>query len=116
MKKFSFKKKFRLLSSQQYKNVFKHSYIVKFKEIFIFSRKNNVKYSRLGISIAKKNIKKANKRNYFKRVIREFFRINKENFCKMDFVVNIKRQDIKSHKFFLKRLSFLWYKNFFKPK
>lgn len=41
--------------------------------IFIFHKKNNLKETRLGISISKK-IGKANVRNRYKRLIRECFR------------------------------------------
>ncbi|CAL4317559.1 ribonuclease P protein component [Buchnera aphidicola] len=116
MKQFSFKKKFRLLNKNQYKNVFRNSYVVRFQEILIFGHKNDRKYSRLGISISKKNIKKSYKRNYLKRIIREFFRMNKEKFFRMDFVVCIKKQFSQTNKIFLKKLEFLWFKYFLKKR
>jgi ribonuclease P protein component len=112
---FSFKKKFRLLSKKQYQDVFRNSYAAKFQEIVILGRKNNMKYPRLGISISKKNIKKSYQRNYFKRAIREFFRINKKKFFAMDFVIIVKKNFLFKKKF-LKKLKILWFRNFFNKK
>lgn len=45
---------------------------------------------RLGLVVSKKAAKRANKRNYMKRVIREWFRCNKHRLPPKDFVVRVK--------------------------
>lgn len=49
--------------------------------------RNNFHQARLGISISKKKIKKATKRNRIKRIIREAFRYNKNELQGMDIIV-----------------------------
>ncbi|CAL4317657.1 Ribonuclease P protein component [Buchnera aphidicola (Periphyllus testudinaceus)] len=114
MIKFFFKKKFRLLNSIQYKYVFKNPYKVQFKKILILGKKNKMKYPRLGISISKKNVKKSVDRNYIKRLIREFFRIYRNKFFMMDFIVIVKKKIYKNKKkIFLNKLKYLWSRYFF---
>ena len=47
--------------------------------------------SRLGLAISKKICKRAVDRNLFKRIARETFRQNRDNFALLDFVVMIKK-------------------------
>ncbi|WP_367677542.1 ribonuclease P protein component [Buchnera aphidicola] len=113
--KFSFNKRLRLLNTLQYKIVFRCGYQVKFQEIVIFGKINNMKFPRLGISISKKCIKKAYQRNYLKRLIREFFRLYQNNFILMDFVVVVKKKTSKNdRKLFLRKLKFAWSRYFLK--
>ncbi|NIH16791.1 MAG: ribonuclease P protein component [Buchnera aphidicola (Periphyllus lyropictus)] len=112
--KFSFKKKLKLLTSLQYKNVFKNSYQVRFKKIIILGCKNYINYPRLGISIKKKDVKKSYQRNYLKRLIREFFRLHKENFLLMDFIVIVKKKFSRlENRIFLRNLKYLWSRYYF---
>lgn len=46
--------------------------------------------ARLGLVVSKKAAKRANKRNYMKRVIREWFRCNRHRLPPKDFVVRVK--------------------------
>ncbi|WP_343189958.1 ribonuclease P protein component [Buchnera aphidicola] len=112
-KKFSFKKKYRLLKNYQFYFVFKKSYKVFNKKFLILSRKNNYYYPRLGIRISSSIIKFSNKRNVVKRLIRESFRYNINKLFYMDFVVIIKDNvsDIKNF-YLLKSLNILWSRHF----
>ncbi len=49
------------------------------------------KVARLGLAVAKKNIKLAVKRNKFKRIVRESFRLHKVQLAGLDIVVLAKR-------------------------
>ncbi|WP_343183560.1 ribonuclease P protein component [Buchnera aphidicola] len=114
MIKFSFKKKFRLIKSLEYKFVLKDAYKIQFHEIIILGRINQINNPRLGISISKKNVKKSSNRNYIKRLIREFFRLYQNNFLLMDFIVIVKKKILKFEKnIFLKKLQYLWSRYFF---
>lgn len=48
-------------------------------------------HPRLGLVVGKKAAKRANARNYMKRVIREWFRCGKAGLAPADFVVRVRR-------------------------
>lgn len=89
-----FTKRSRLLKSINFKYVFKKYYIQKSVEFIILGRPNLLGYPRLGISIARKNIKYAYKRNTIKRLIRETFRLLQHKLTSMDFIVIVKKNII----------------------
>ncbi len=71
----SFSKDCRLLTPNDYKAVFdKPDLRLGSKELLILVKKNEREKSRLGLVIAKKQIRMANRRNRVKRIIRESFR------------------------------------------
>ena len=99
-----FRKRERIKKKQEFKIIIQEGNFLKFKYYNFFFKKNNLKFSRLGI-IVKKYIGCAVIRNYEKRLIREFFRSSK-NLLKdsIDFIVFIKQ---KEKSFFKKREDFL---------
>lgn len=80
--RFKFRKYERLRKEKDFENVFKNGKKRVSDKFIIYFIKNNLLYSRLGISI-KRKIGKANKRNRIKRLIREYFRLNKHKFNDM---------------------------------
>ena len=75
MAQFSFTKATRLLTPHDYKQVFAAApFRVSSKELLILARSNQFGHARLGIVVAKKNVKLATARNRIKRVTRETFR------------------------------------------
>ena len=54
------------------------------------SADNRLGYARLGLVVGKKAAKRANRRNYMKRVIREWFRLHKSTLPPQDFVVRVR--------------------------
>lgn len=52
---------------------------------------NDLGYARLGLVVAKKNAKRANKRNYMKRVLREWFRLHRHQLGGEDVVVRVRQ-------------------------
>ena len=84
----SFEKSKRLLTAADYKPVFdKAEFKVSSKEVLILARPNRQSHPRLGLVIAKKNVRLANRRNRVKRIIRESFRLNQANIPASDIVV-----------------------------
>ncbi|MDE5285840.1 MAG: ribonuclease P protein component, partial [Buchnera aphidicola] len=63
-------------------------------EICILGRLNLLEHPRLGLSISRKNIRHAYKRNIIKRLIRETFRLIQNKLIAMDFVVIAKKNII----------------------
>ncbi len=84
---FSFQAKLRLNSSVDYKNVFAKPVKSSDKYFTVLARSNNTNFARIGLAIAKKYVKKANRRNRIKRVIRESFRLKQHNLKSVDIIV-----------------------------
>lgn len=80
--------KSKLRTAAEFKSVFdKTEKKIVAKGFLIFFCKNKLSFSRLGVIAPKKRIKKANKRNRFKRVVRENFRLNQNRLKSLDIVV-----------------------------
>ncbi|BFR92807.1 ribonuclease P protein component [endosymbiont of Pachyrhynchus infernalis] len=89
MKLNSFKKKYKL--SFSYGKIISNNFFFKKSDFFkINYSDNNLNYPRLGIYISKKCIKLSNKRNLLKRLIREYFRINKYKIYNLDYILKLK--------------------------
>jgi len=54
------------------------------------SADNGLNHPRLGLVVSKKTAKRAHERNYMKRVIRDWFRLNKNSLPPHDFVVRVR--------------------------
>ncbi len=85
---FEFSRSLRLLKASEFTRVFDKAEIkVSDRNILILARRNQLEVPRLGLIIAKKNVRTAVSRNRIKRVIRETFRQNQHNLSGVDFVV-----------------------------
>lgn len=58
--------------------------------VWIFHKPNALGYPRLGLVVAKKCAKRANKRNYMKRRLREWFRRHRHLLQEADYIVQVK--------------------------
>ncbi|MDP7536257.1 MAG: ribonuclease P protein component [Methylococcales bacterium] len=85
--KFDFPARLRLNKPIQFKSVFDLPTRSTDKYFTVLARKNELDFPRLGLVIAKKNIKKATNRNKIKRMIRESFRTEQHLLGAIDFVV-----------------------------
>ncbi|HMI76944.1 MAG TPA: ribonuclease P protein component [Buchnera sp. (in: enterobacteria)] len=81
----------RLLKSHHFKYVFFKPFKLEISEMIILGRLNSLQYSRLGLSISKKNIKHAYQRNYLKRLMREGFRLSQHKIIGIDFLIIAKK-------------------------
>jgi ribonuclease P protein component len=91
---FNFPSHLRLKKPAEYKKVFAKP--VKSSDMYftLLAIKNDFDHPRLGLAIAKKNIKKAVNRNMIKRAVRENFRIQQENLGNIDIVVLARREAV----------------------
>lgn len=80
----------RLLKAIEFKYVFAKPVKVSNKHISILSRKNGLPHSRLGLAIAKRQIRRAVDRNRFKRLIRECFRHNQDSLAGFDIIALVR--------------------------
>lgn len=79
MKRFSFHKSERLLNREDFVNLNRFGKKQRTTHFTVIYRRNDLGINRLGITASKK-IGNAVKRNRVKRLIREFFRLNKHHF------------------------------------
>ena len=91
----SFPRDNRLLNSKHYSRVFEKANKVYNKAFTLLARKNDLDHPRLGLVIAKKNVKFAYQRNFIKRQLREYFRQHSETLGNYDLVL-LTRRDIAS--------------------
>lgn len=89
----SFQRELRLLNTNDFSFVFKKAIKVHNKAFTLLARKNNLNRPRLGLVIAKKNLKFAYQRNLVKRLLRESFRQQQSILASYDLVV-LTRRDI----------------------
>lgn len=81
MSAFAFSRSLRLLTPQDFKQVFDAAaFKVSTKEVLILARANALGHPRLGLVIAKKHVRRATARNRIKRIIRETFRHQQQLF------------------------------------
>ncbi len=83
----SFTRANRLLTAKQFNTVFEKPYKRHHAYLLILVRQNNSQTARLGLAVAKKNIRLAVRRNRFKRIVRESFRLHKVQLAGLDIVV-----------------------------
>lgn len=86
MVKLNFSRELRLLTPLQFKNVFEQPFRASTPELTILARKNHLEHPRLGLTVAKKHLKRAHDRNRIKRLVRESFRLYQHQLPACDFV------------------------------
>ena len=88
---FGFSQELRLLSAKQFSFVFADASRIGNKAFTVLFRKNGQTHPRLGLAIAKKQVKLATGRNLIKRKIRESFRLNQHRLPAVDLVFMVRR-------------------------
>lgn len=108
----TFPKSIRLLNAKDYSDVFSSVDIKISSQYFLcLARKSPNDNPRLGIIVAKKNVRFAVNRNRIKRLLRESFRQSKHQVPDYDFVIMAKRSaaDAENPKL-TKELQYIWRK------
>ncbi len=89
---YTFSKSRRLLNAADYKTVFdSNDWKISAKESLCLCKRNDLLSPRIGLVIAKKNVKLAKDRNRIKRIIRESFRLHQHQLPNVDIVVLARR-------------------------
>lgn len=109
---FTFPKEVRLLTASDYSKVFQDVQLrVSSKNFLILARSHILDHPRLGIIIAKKNVKLAVERNRLKRQLRETFRKQRQLLPNLDIVLLAKKgADSQDNILTSKELAYLWQK------
>ncbi|WP_040977000.1 ribonuclease P protein component [Necropsobacter massiliensis] len=87
----NFPRELRLLTPVQFKYVFQQPLRASTPEITILARPNHLSFCRLGLTVAKKHLKRAHDRNRIKRICRESFRLRQHQLPAYDFVIVAKQ-------------------------
>ncbi len=88
MSGFEFPRSSRLLNAGDYRTVFNGAQLkVSDRHLLMLATPNQLSHSRVGLVIAKKNVRLAVQRNRVKRIIRESFRLQDAGFPNLDIVV-----------------------------
>jgi ribonuclease P protein component len=91
-KTYGFGRELRLLTALDYKTVFDDAQLkVACPQLLILARRNSSPRPRMGLIIAKKNVKLACTRNRLKRLMRESFRHQQHQLPNLDIVVMARR-------------------------
>lgn len=91
---FGFPPQLRLKKPADYKKVFASPVKSSDQYFTLLAIRNDFDHPRLGLAIAKKNIKKAVNRNVIKRTVRENFRIQQQRLGSMDIVVLARKEAV----------------------
>jgi ribonuclease P protein component len=86
-----FPRSVRLLTPADFSRVFKQPTRSSDDCFTVFARVNSQNKPRLGLAIAKKNVRRAVDRNLIKRIVRENFRQNQQTLTGIDVVVMARR-------------------------
>ena len=91
---FNFPSELRLKKPSEYKKVFDKP--VKSSDTYftLLAIRNEYDHPRLGLAIAKKNVRKAVNRNIIKRAVRENFRLKQQSLGNIDVVVLARKEAI----------------------
>ncbi|EIJ42039.1 ribonuclease P protein component [Beggiatoa alba B18LD] len=91
--RYVFSRQQRLLKAADFKKVFEKSYKSGDRYFTVLARANGLSQARLGLAIAKKQMKLAVMRNRVKRLARESFRLHQHTLAGLDCVV-LARQNL----------------------
>lgn len=86
-----FPKSHRLCTATEFKHVWDKAKRLSDQYLILVNCKNDLGYPRLGLSLAKKNIRLAKNRNRLKRVARETFRTRQAALGGVDLIVIVKK-------------------------
>lgn len=114
MLKYTFPRKLRLNKDIQFKQAFTKSKKISIGFCGVFCFANNLNYARLGVIVQKKNISAASRRNWFKRQVRECFRLLQHDLVGFDIVILAYKEANKiTSKELQKKLEIQWKKTVF---
>lgn len=88
----SFTKQAKLIKTDEFSSVFNFRKRLSAKYLVVHYQPNSLQLARLGLVIGKKTAKLSVSRNYMRRVLREFFRVQQAEICPVDLVVRVQKK------------------------
>lgn len=87
---YRFRRAYRLLKTDEFSSVFSLRQARSNAFFQVFARPNGLEHARLGLVVGRKVSKRAVRRNYIKRNVREWFRLHRHELGSIDYVVRAK--------------------------
>lgn len=87
-----FTKKAKLIKTDEFSSVFNFRKRISAKYLAVHYQPNATGHARLGLVVGKKVAKRAVDRNYMRRVLREFFRIQQHEINHVDLVIRVQKK------------------------
>jgi ribonuclease P protein component len=89
--RYGFPGRYKLLKTDEFSSVFSFRRRIFGESLAMYFMPNNLGYPRLGIVVSKKTARRAVARNYMRRMLREWFRLNREQLGGLDLVVKVQK-------------------------
>lgn len=90
--KHSFSKQAKLIKTDEFSSVFNFRKRLSAKYLVVHYQPNSLQHARLGLVVGKKTAKLSVSRNYMRRVLREFFRLQQDEIHRIDLVVRVQKK------------------------
>jgi len=85
-------KQAKMIKTDDFSSVFNFRKRFSLKYLVMHYQPNNLQRARLGLVVGKKTAKLAVSRNYMRRVLREFFRLNQNDICHVDLIIRVQKK------------------------
>jgi ribonuclease P protein component len=89
--RYGFPSRYKLLKTDEFSSVFSFRRRIFGECLAMYYQPNRLGHPRLGIVISRKTARRAVARNYMRRVLREWFRLNQEKLGGLDLVVKVQK-------------------------
>ncbi len=95
---FRFRRVHRLLKTDDFSSVFSLRQVRSNPFFQVYVRPNDLGHARVGLVVGKKTAKRANRRNYIKRSVREWFRLHQHELGSNDYVVRARLAFVRNNR------------------
>jgi ribonuclease P protein component len=92
LKTFSLEKQAKMIKTDEFSSVFNFRKRISMQYLVIHYLPNKQQRARLGLVVGKKTAKLAVSRNYMRRVLREFFRVQQHEICHVDLIIRVQKK------------------------
>ncbi|MDI1362601.1 ribonuclease P protein component [Methylotenera sp.] len=92
VQKYRLVKQAKMIKTDDFSSVFNFRKRFSLKYLVMHYQPNSLQRARLGLVVGKKTAKLAVSRNYMRRVLREFFRLNQHDICHVDLIIRVQKK------------------------
>ncbi len=85
-------KQAKMIKTDDFSSVFNFRKRFSLQYLVMHYQPNTLEHPRIGLVVGKKTAKLAVSRNYMRRVLREFFRLNQHQICHVDLIIRVQKK------------------------